>query len=156
MLREAMDTGAADRIGLAPALADENNLRRLAEVYDPQDRGLRDMWEITVTGGRRVGEVPHVHWDCLGHDGGLPAFWTTRPRSATTTPRFVSPSGCTTLSPGGNARPSTASSLSMVTAPSAANAPAWRGSRPATATTTAPSLLPTSGPRPVPRLDYGS
>ena len=47
----------------------------LAEVYDPQDRGLRDMWEITVTTGRRVGEVLHVHWDCLGHDGGLPAFW---------------------------------------------------------------------------------
>ena len=60
------------------------------------------MWEITVTAGRRIGEVPHMHWDCLGHDGGLPAFWMTRPRSATTTPRFVSPSGCTTLSPGGN------------------------------------------------------
>src|SRR6185369_9348838 len=64
MLRDAMDTGAADRIGLARefivavptagattgrtprrpfpdavarALADENNLRGLAEVYDPQE-----------------------------------------------------------------------------------------------------------------------
>ena len=87
MLRDAMDTGAADRIGLARefivavptagattgrtprrpfpdevarALADENNLRRLAEVYDPHDRGLRDMWEITVTTGRRIGEVLQV------------------------------------------------------------------------------------------------
>ena len=102
MLRDAMDTGAADRIGLARefivavptagattgrtprrpfpdevarALADENNLRRLAEVYDPQDRGLRDMWEITVTTGRRIGEVLQVRWDCLGRYGGLPMFW---------------------------------------------------------------------------------
>ena len=102
MLRDAMDTGAADRIGLARefivavptagattgrtprrpfpdevarALADETNLRRLAEVYDPQDRGLRDMWEITVTTGRRIGEVLQVRWDCLGRYGGLPMFW---------------------------------------------------------------------------------
>ena len=102
MLRDALDTGDADRIGLARefivavptagattgrtprrpfpdevarALADENNLRRLAEVYDPQDRGLRDMWEITVTTGRRIGEVLQVRWDCLGRYGGLPMFW---------------------------------------------------------------------------------
>jgi integrase len=102
MLRDAMDAGAADRIGLARefivavptagattgrtprrpfpdevarALADETNLRRLAEVYDPQDRGLRDMWEITVTTGRRIGEVLQVRWDCLGRYGGLPMFW---------------------------------------------------------------------------------
>ena len=102
MLRDALDTGAADRIGLARefivavptagattgrtprrpfpdevarALADETNLRRLAEVYDPQDRGLRDMWEITVTTGRRIGEVLQVRWDCLGRYGGLPMFW---------------------------------------------------------------------------------
>ena len=102
MLRDAMDTGAADRIGLARefivavptagattgrtprrpfpdevarALADEDNLRRLAEVYDPQDRGLRDMWEITVITGRRIGEVLQVRWDCLGRYGGLPMFW---------------------------------------------------------------------------------
>ena len=56
-------------------LADENNLRLLAEVYDPHDRGLRDMWEITVTTGRRIGEVLQVRWDCLGRYGGLPMFW---------------------------------------------------------------------------------
>jgi integrase len=102
MLRDAMDTGAADRIGLARefiiavptagattgrtprrpfpdevarALADETNLRQLVEDYDPQDRGLRDMWEITVTTGRRIGEVLQVRWDCLGRYGGLPMFW---------------------------------------------------------------------------------
>ena len=95
VLREALETGAADRIGLARefvvavptagattgrtprrpfpdevarALADETNLRRLAEVYDPQDRGLRDMWEITVTTGRRIGEVLQVR---LGLPGPL-------------------------------------------------------------------------------------
>jgi integrase len=102
MLRDALDTGAADRIGLARefivavptagattgrtprrpfpdevarALADETNLRQLVEVYDPQDRGLRDIWEITVTTGRRFGEVLQVRWDCLGRYGGLPMFW---------------------------------------------------------------------------------
>jgi integrase len=102
MLRDAMDSGAADLIGLARefivavptagattgrtprrpfpdevarALADENNLRQLADVYDPQDRGLRDVWEITVTTGRRIGEVLQVRWDCLGRYGGLPMFW---------------------------------------------------------------------------------
>jgi integrase len=102
MLRDAMDTGVADRIGLgrefivtvptagattgrtarrpfpdevARALADETNLRHLAEVHDPQGRGLRDMWEITVTTGRRIGEVLQVRWDCLGKYGGLPMFW---------------------------------------------------------------------------------
>ena len=102
MLREAMDTGATDRIGLARevvvavptagattgriprrpfpdevarALADEDNLRRLAAAHDPDDRGLRDMWEITVTTGRRIGEVLAVRWDCLGTYGGLPMFW---------------------------------------------------------------------------------
>ena len=102
ILRDAIDIGAADRIGLARefivtvpsagattgrtprrpfpdevarALADEDNLRRLAETYDPQDRGLRDMWETTVTTGRRIGEVLQVRWDCLGRYGGLPMFW---------------------------------------------------------------------------------
>jgi integrase len=102
MLREAMDSGATDRIGLvrefivavptagattgrtprrpfpdevARALADETNLQKLAHVHDPEDRGLRDMWEITVTTGRRIGEVLQVRWDCLGRYGGLPLFW---------------------------------------------------------------------------------
>ena len=102
MLREAMDTGVTDRLGLerefiivvptagattgrtarrpfpdevARALADEDNLRQLAEVHDPLDRGLRDVWEATVTTGRRIGEVLTLRWDCLGRYGGLAMFW---------------------------------------------------------------------------------
>ena len=102
MLRDAMDSGTADRIGLrrefivtvptagaatgrtarrpfpddvARALADEGNLRHLAEIHDPVDRGLRDIWETTVITGRRIGEVLHLRWDCLGRYGGLPMFW---------------------------------------------------------------------------------
>ncbi len=102
MLRDAMDTGAAEEIGLgrelivtvptggetkhrnarrpysdevARALADGDNLGRFAQVYDPHDLGLRDMWEITVTTGRRIGEVIQVRWDCLGRYNGLPMFW---------------------------------------------------------------------------------
>jgi integrase len=102
LLRTALDTGAAERIGLARefivaaptagastgrvprrpfpdevarALADEDNLARLAAGHDPFDRGLRDMWETTVLTGRRVGEVIAVRWDCLGCYGGLPMFW---------------------------------------------------------------------------------
>ena len=102
LLRTAMDTGDADRIGLsrefivaaptagastgrvprrpfpdeiARALADPDNLARLAATHDPLDRGLRDMWETTVITGRRVGEVISVRWDCLGRYGGLPMFW---------------------------------------------------------------------------------
>lgn len=102
LLRTASDNGTADRIGLdrefivavpsagrttgrtprrpfpdevAHALADPENLRRLAEVHDPLDRGLRDIWETTVTTGRRITEVLQVRWDCLGRYGGLPMFW---------------------------------------------------------------------------------
>jgi integrase len=101
LLREAMDTGAADRLGLsrefvtampaaggapvrarrpfgdevARALADEANLARLAADYDPQDWGLRDMWETVVTTGRRIGEVLNLRLDCLGRYGGLAMFW---------------------------------------------------------------------------------
>ena len=102
LLRAALDSGAADRIGLgrefivaaptagastgrvprrpfpdqvARALADPDNLARLAAEHDPLDHGLRDMWETTVLTGRRVGEVIGVRWDCLGRYGGLPMFW---------------------------------------------------------------------------------
>jgi integrase len=102
LLREAMDTGAAERLGLdrefitaipyaggtvgrtarrpfpdevARALADEANLARLAAGYDPLDCGMRDIWEITVTTGRRIGEVLKVRWDCIGRYGGLAMFW---------------------------------------------------------------------------------
>ncbi|TXH28428.1 MAG: site-specific integrase [Mycobacterium sp.] len=101
-LRAALDDGVTDRIGLgrefivaapnagvsvgktprrpfpdevARALADEDNLRRLAEVHDPLDRGMRDVWETTVITGRRVGEVLSLRWDCLGRYGGLPMLW---------------------------------------------------------------------------------
>jgi len=102
LLREAMDTGAAERLGLdrefitaipyaggtvgrtarrpfpdevARALADEANLSRLAGTYDPLDCGMRDIWEITVTTGRRIGEVLKVRWDRIGRYGGLAMFW---------------------------------------------------------------------------------
>ena len=102
LLRDASDDGAAERIGLgrefvvaapaagkttgqtprrpftdevARALADPDNLARLATEHDPLDRGLRDMWEATVLTGRRVGEVIGARWDCLGRYGGLPMFW---------------------------------------------------------------------------------
>jgi len=102
LLRDALDDGGAERIGLgrefvvaapaagkttgqtprrpfsdevARALADPGNLARLAAQHDPLDRGLRDMWEATVLTGRRVGEVIGARWDCLGRYGGLPMFW---------------------------------------------------------------------------------
>ncbi len=36
---------------------------------------MRDIWEITVTTGRRIGEVLKVRWDCIGRYGGLAMFW---------------------------------------------------------------------------------
>ena len=97
----AMETGAADAIGLdrafiaalppggkeakrsrgpfsdevARALAGEDNLRRLAEDYDPRDRGLRDIWEAIVFTGRRCGEVVQLRLDCTGRYHGLPMLW---------------------------------------------------------------------------------
>jgi len=101
LLRDALETGAADRLGLdrefitampaaggaplrarrpfpdevARALADETNLAMLAEVCDGEDRGLRDAWETIVTTGRRVNEVLRLRWDCIGRYGGLAMFW---------------------------------------------------------------------------------
>lgn len=102
LLRTAMDDGRTEKLGLdrefvtampaagysagrtarrpfpdevARALADPQNLARLAADHDPDDRGLRDVWETIVATGRRVGEVLAVRWDCLGHYGGLPMFW---------------------------------------------------------------------------------
>jgi integrase len=101
LLREALDSGAAEQLGLprdfatampppgkvayrarapfpdevARALADEANLATLAEVYDPCDRGLRDAWETIVATGRRCSEVLNLRLDCLGRYGGLPMLW---------------------------------------------------------------------------------
>ena len=102
LMREALDTGAAERLGLerefiivfptagattgrtarrpfpdevAKALADEANLAELAATYDVNDNGVRDIWETTVTTGRRIGEVLKVRWDCIGRYGGLAMFW---------------------------------------------------------------------------------
>jgi integrase len=101
LLREALESGEAERIGLnrafltampapgpiirrarspfpdavARALGDEVNLRKLAEVYDPRDRGLRDAWETIIVTGRRCSEVLKLRLDCLGRYGGLPMLW---------------------------------------------------------------------------------
>ena len=101
LLREAMDTGTAGKLGLdrefitafpapgdiprtarrpfpdeaARALADEANLAMFAATYDPADRGARDVWETAVTTGRRISEVIGVRWDCIGRYGGLAMFW---------------------------------------------------------------------------------
>jgi integrase len=101
VLRDALENGRADQLGMdrefltamptaggaplrarrpfsdevARALAEETNLARLAESYDPDDQGLRDMWETIVTTGRRSSEVLTLRWDCLGRYGGLAMFW---------------------------------------------------------------------------------
>ncbi|QMU80600.1 site-specific integrase [Streptacidiphilus sp. PB12-B1b] len=60
---------------VARALADESNLRQLAEDHDPHDRGLRDMWEAIIITGRRANEVIQLHLDCIGRYGGMPVLW---------------------------------------------------------------------------------
>jgi integrase len=102
LLRDALETGAAERLGLdrefiiaiphagatvgmtarrpfpdevARALADEASLANLAAAYDPDDGGARDIWETTVITGRRIGEVIKLRWDCIGRYGGLAMFW---------------------------------------------------------------------------------
>lgn len=98
-LRTALETGDSERIGLdrafllaapgaarakvrrrpftddvAKALAAETHLQAL-EGKDPDDRGLRDIWEGLVTTGRRCREVLEVRLECIGRLGGLPMFW---------------------------------------------------------------------------------
>ena len=101
LLREALESGEASRLGLdrgfitampapgttirrsrppfpdgvAHALADEANLEKLARDYDPSGRGLRDAWETIIVTGRRCGEVLQLRLDCLGRYGGLPMLW---------------------------------------------------------------------------------
>jgi integrase len=59
---------------VARALADEANLRKLAE-FDPYDRGVRDVWEAIVVTGRRSSEVLKLRLQCIGRYSGLPLLW---------------------------------------------------------------------------------
>ncbi|MFI9597630.1 tyrosine-type recombinase/integrase [Nonomuraea sp. NPDC052265] len=60
---------------VARALADEANLQLLAGTWDPNDRGLRDIWETIVATGRRCSEVVKLSLDCVGRYRGLPMLW---------------------------------------------------------------------------------
>jgi integrase len=101
ILRGALDSGEADTLGLprefiiampfggssskkarnpftdevARALADEDNLRRLAKDYDDNDRGIRDAWETIIVTGRRCREVLDLRLECIGRYGGLALLW---------------------------------------------------------------------------------
>jgi integrase len=102
LLRDALENGAADRLGLdrefviaiptagattgrtprrpfpdevARALADEANMAGLDARYDVNDCGLRDIWETAIITGRRIGEVIKLRWDCIGRYGGLAMLW---------------------------------------------------------------------------------
>ncbi len=101
ILRGALDSGEADTLGLprefiiampfggssskkarnpftddvARALADEDNLQRLAKDYDENDRGIRDAWETIIVTGRRCREVLDLRLECIGRYGGLALLW---------------------------------------------------------------------------------
>lgn len=103
VLRDALDSGEAAKIGLSPAfitalphgggngvaerqrspfsdevaraLADEHNLQQLAADHDSHNRGVRDIWETLVFSGRRCGEVLNLRLECIGRYGGLPLLW---------------------------------------------------------------------------------
>lgn len=101
IMRWALESGAADRTGLdrefvtafppmgtgrhrtrspftdevARALADEDNLQRFAGTHDPDDRGLRDIWETIIVTGRRASEVIKLRLDCVGRYNKLPMLW---------------------------------------------------------------------------------
>ncbi|MDX3577840.1 site-specific integrase [Streptomyces sp. FL07-04A] len=102
ILRQAMDDGVTDAIGLARefvialpnagstayqkrrrpfadevarALADEHNLAEFTRFHDPDDEGARDIWEILVVTGRRLGEVIELRWNCIGRLNGLAMLW---------------------------------------------------------------------------------
>jgi len=101
LLRDALDTGRADVLGLdrgfiaampaggattkrsrspfpdevARALAEETNLTQLAEDHDPDDRGMRDIWEAIILTGRRANEILKLRFECIGRYNGLPMLW---------------------------------------------------------------------------------
>ncbi|MEU1034478.1 site-specific integrase [Streptomyces mirabilis] len=100
VLRDAMDAGRAEQIGLARefivalpsggsgkgrrrrpfsddvarALADEGNLKCL-DGMDGEDRGLRDVWEAIIVTGRRASEVLKLRLECTGRYRNLPILW---------------------------------------------------------------------------------
>ncbi|WP_067510564.1 site-specific integrase [Actinoplanes sp. TFC3] len=101
VLRQAMDSGETDRIGLARefvvaaptggvqsnrtrrpfpddvarALADEANLALLADKHDPNNGGIRLIWEAIIYTGRRCGEVIGLKLECAERYSGLPVLW---------------------------------------------------------------------------------
>jgi len=100
LLRDALETGTAERLGLdrefitaipaagepkqsrspfpdtvARALADEANLAQLTTTYDPNDHGLRDVWEAIILTGRRTNEILRLRLDCIDRYGGLAMLW---------------------------------------------------------------------------------
>jgi integrase len=101
LMRGAQDSGRAESVGLdrrfitalpfggtdpkrsrspfsdavARALADEANLQLLGAAHDPNDRGVRDIWETIVCTGRRCREVIELRLDCTGRYGGLAMLW---------------------------------------------------------------------------------
>lgn len=59
----------------AAALADATNLAMLDTKFDPNDRGLRDIWETIIVTGRRASEVIELRFECVGRYRGLPFLW---------------------------------------------------------------------------------
>ena len=99
ILRGALESGQADKIGLdrgfvvtlppgrarklrrrpfpddaVRALTLETNLQAL-ERLDPEDRGLRNIWEAIAVTGRRCGEILALRLECIGRLNGLPMLW---------------------------------------------------------------------------------
>ncbi|MGW4985620.1 hypothetical protein [Streptomyces mirabilis] len=98
LLRDALETGAADRIGLdraigvalprvqmkvgrrkpfsddvAKALASAQSLADL-EALDCDDPGLRDVWKALVVTGRRCSEVLNLRLERIDRHGKIPMF----------------------------------------------------------------------------------
>lgn len=100
ILRDAMETGEAERIGLprefiialpkaqradrtrnpfpdpvARAMADEENLQVLDDRFDPNDMGYRDIWEALVFTGRRASEITELRLECTSIHRKVPFLW---------------------------------------------------------------------------------
>ncbi|WP_371551369.1 site-specific integrase [Streptomyces sp. NBC_00554] len=100
ILRDALETGEAERMGLprefiialptarradrtrnpfpdpvARALADESNLQLLHDRFDPNDMGYRDIWEALVFTGRRASEIIELRLECTSIHRKVPFLW---------------------------------------------------------------------------------